>query len=51
MFYLPIPPMPFLGMGVTTPVALPVGTVVAFAEKFPHVPQIPLQTIQLTLKH
>lgn len=33
MFDLPIPPMPFLGMGVTTPVALPVGTVVAFAGK------------------
>src|SRR4028118_932149 len=33
MVNLPIPPMPFLGMGVTTPVALPVGTVVAFAGK------------------
>jgi len=33
MFNLPIPPMPLPGMGVTTPVALPVGTVVAFAGK------------------
>ncbi len=33
MLNLPIPPMPFPGMGVTTAVALPVGTVVAFAGK------------------
>jgi microcystin-dependent protein len=33
MFNLPIPPMPFPGMGLTTPVALPVGTVVVFAGK------------------
>lgn len=33
MFNLPIPPMPVPGTGLTTPVALPVGTVVAFAGK------------------
>lgn len=33
MFNLPIPPMPVPGVGFTTPVALPVGTVVAFAGK------------------
>ena len=31
MFNLPIPPIPVPSMGLTTPVALPVGTVVAFA--------------------
>ncbi|MEG4940722.1 phage tail protein [Microcoleus sp. F4-D5] len=33
MFNLPIPPLPLPRMGLTTPVALPVGTVVAFAGK------------------
>lgn len=33
MFNLPIPPIPIPGMGLTTPLALPVGTVVAFAGK------------------
>lgn len=38
MFNLPIPPMPLPGMGLTTPVALPVGTVVAFAGKIASFP-------------
>jgi microcystin-dependent protein len=31
MFNLPIPPLPIPGMGLTAPVGVPVGTVVAFA--------------------
>jgi|JI8StandDraft_1071087.scaffolds.fasta_scaffold05444_1 rhizosphere induced protein len=38
MFNLPIPPMPLPGMGLTTPIALPVGTVVAFAGKIASFP-------------
>lgn len=38
MFNLSIPPIPFPGMGLTTPVALPVGTVVAFAGKIASFP-------------
>lgn len=31
MFNLPIPPMPVHGMGLTAPIGVPVGTVIAFA--------------------
>ncbi|QFS51866.1 tail fiber protein [Nostoc sphaeroides] len=40
MFNLPIPPLPFPGIGLNTAVSLPVGTVVAFAGKIALSPSI-----------
>lgn len=40
MFNLPIPPLPFPGMGLNTAVSIPVGTVVAFAGKIASSPSI-----------
>ncbi|HAX74811.1 MAG TPA: hypothetical protein DCY88_02990 [Cyanobacteria bacterium UBA11372] len=41
MFNLPIPPLPIPGTGLTTPVTLPVGTVVAFAGNIASSPSDP----------
>lgn len=40
MFNLPIPPLPFPGIGLNTAVSIPVGTVVAFAGKIAPRPSI-----------
>lgn len=40
MFNLPVPPLPFPGIGLNTAVSIPVGTVVAFAGKIASSPSI-----------